>query len=57
MHQCLIQWHDDNIEVVQADTSVSVAIANLAYWELEDCECFSGKPWEGGPIKINDDGQ
>jgi hypothetical protein len=31
MHQCLIQWQGDNIEVVQADASVSVATADLAY--------------------------
>jgi hypothetical protein len=43
--------------VVQADTSVSVTTTDLAYWEFEDCECFSSKVWEGGIIKINDDRQ
>ena len=57
MHPCLIQWQGDNVEVVSADTSVSVAIANPAYWEFEDCECFSGKIWEGGIIKIYDERQ
>ena len=27
------------------------------YWELEDFKCFSGKIWEGGFIKINDESQ
>ena len=56
MHQCLIQWHGDNVELVLADDSVSIAIANPMYWELEDFECFSGKRWEGGFIRINDEG-
>ena len=56
MHQCLIQWQGDN-EVVQADTSISVATADPAYQEFEDCECFSGRVWEGGIIKISDECQ
>ena len=55
MHQCLIQWHGDNVELVHADDSVS--IADPMYWKLEDFECFSGKQWEGGFIRINDEGQ
>ena len=31
MLQCLIQWQGDNVEMVQADTSVSVATADPAY--------------------------
>jgi len=57
MHQCLIQWQGDNVDVVQAHTSVSVAIADLAYYEFEDCEWFSGRLWEGGVIKVNDERQ
>ena len=57
MHQCLIQWQGDNIEVVQADTAVSVATADPAYQEFEDYECFSGRLQEGGVIKINDERQ
>ena len=54
MHQCLIQWHGDDVELVRADESVSIAIANPVFWELGDFECFSGKLWEGGSIRIND---
>ena len=43
MHQCLIQWHGDDVELVHADDSVSIATIDLMYWELEDFECFSGK--------------
>ena len=40
MHQCLIQWHGDDIELVRADESVSIAIADPVFWELGDFECF-----------------
>ena len=53
MHQCLIQWHGDDVELVRADESVSIATVDLVYWELEVFECFSGKLWEGGFIRIN----
>ena len=57
MHQCLIQWHGDDVELVRVDESVSIAIADPVYWELEDFECFSSKLWERGFIKINDEHQ
>ena len=57
MHQCLIQWHGDDVELVHADESVSIAIADPIFWELGDFECLSGKTWEGGFIRINNEGQ
>ena len=52
MHQCLIQWHGDDVELVRADESVSIATVDPVFWELGDFECFSGKSWEGGFIEI-----
>ena len=46
MHQCLIQWHGDNVELVHADDSLSIATTDPIYWELKDFECFSSKLWE-----------
>ena len=57
MHQCLIQWSRDDVELVHADDSVSIATADQMYWELEDFKCFSGERWEGGFIMINDESQ
>ena len=57
MHQCLIQWHGDDVELVCADESMSIATVNLVFWELEDFEFFSGKIWEGGFIRINNESQ
>ena len=57
MHQCLIQWHGDDVELVCADKSVSIATADPVFWELGDFECFFGKLWEGGFIKISNKNQ
>ena len=57
MHQCLIQWHGDDVDLVRADESMSIATADPVYWELENFECFSSKLWEGGFIKISDECQ
>jgi hypothetical protein len=46
MHQQLIQWVDDDIEVVQADDSMSVANVEPAFWEYQGIDCFSGKTGE-----------
>jgi hypothetical protein len=43
MHQQLVQWVGDDIEVVQADDSVSVANIEPAFWEYQGIDCFSGK--------------
>ena len=57
MHQCLIQWHGDDVELVHVDESMSIAIADLVFWELGDFKCFFGKSWEGGFIKISNESQ
>jgi hypothetical protein len=51
MHQQLVQWVDDGIEVVQADDSVSVANIEPAFWEYQGIDCFSGKDWDEGPVE------
>jgi len=57
MHQCVIQWIGDAVEVVQADSSV-IAIVEPSEWvDFERIECFSGKTWEEGIITISDDSQ
>ena len=57
MHQCVIQWHGDDVEVVHANESMSIAIADLVFWELGDFKCLFDKSWEGGFIRINNEGQ
>jgi hypothetical protein len=51
MHQHLVQCVDDDIEVVQADDSMSVANVEPAFWEYQGIDCFSGKDWGEGPVE------
>jgi hypothetical protein len=58
MHQQLVQWVDDDVEVVQADDLVSVANVELAFWEYQGIDCSLGKDWgEGHVVPVSSDQQ
>jgi len=57
MHQSLIQWIGDDVEVVLAHSSVSVSYAKADEWNFEGMKCFSGKVYEGDVIKVFDNNQ
>jgi hypothetical protein len=57
MHQSLIQWIGDTVEVVLGDSSVSVAYVSPDEWNFEGAECFSRNIHEGDIIKVFDDDQ
>ena len=43
MHQVLIQWNKDDVEVVRADTSATINMAGPeANWPYEEARCLSG---------------
>jgi hypothetical protein len=42
MHQCLIQWDGDEVEVVYADDSIEISLAAMSVWDVEDQEPISG---------------
>jgi hypothetical protein len=42
LHQFLIQWVGDDVEVVHADTSACVAMVDSSIWTHEDVKCLSG---------------
>ncbi len=52
MHQSLIQWQGDKIEIVATDRLVSVVNADLTIWEMDGIDCLSGKVWEGDYLKV-----
>jgi hypothetical protein len=52
MLQQLVQWVDDDIEVVQADDSVSIANVEPAFWEYQGINCFSRKDWGEGHVEL-----
>ena len=43
MHQVLIQWNEDDVEVIRADTSATVNMAGPEVnWPYEEARCLSG---------------
>ena len=54
MHQCLIQWIGEVVEVVSADSSFSIASAEAHAWSYERVSYFSGQAWETEFLKIPD---
>ena len=54
MHQCLIQWIGDVVEVVAADSSFSIASAEACEEIYEKISCFSGQAWETEFFRIAD---
>jgi hypothetical protein len=47
MHQCLIQWDDDEVEVVHADDSIEISLATMSIWDAKDQEPIAGISLEG----------
>ena len=44
MHQFLIQWVDDEVEVIHADNSACVALADASVdWNHPDVTCLTGR--------------
>ena len=54
MHQCLVQWIGDTVEVVSADSSFSIASAEAQTWSYEKVKCLSGQTWETDFLKVAD---
>jgi hypothetical protein len=42
LHQLLIQWVDNNVEVVHTDTSACIAMANSSIWRYDNVNCLLG---------------
>jgi hypothetical protein len=47
MHQCLIQWDGDEVEVVQADDSIEISLAGMNIWDAAGQEPISGFSLDG----------
>ena len=44
LHQCLIQWVDDNVEVVEVDNSACIAVTEVSVdWQLGNMQCLTGR--------------
>jgi hypothetical protein len=47
MHQCLIQWDGDKVEVVPADDSWEISLADMNAWDANEQEPISRIDLEG----------
>lgn len=54
MHQCLVQWIGDAVEIVSVDSSSSIALADLPKGSYERTSCISGKTWEMEFLRVAD---
>ena len=54
MHQCLIQWVDDTVEIVLANLSFSVASAEAHIVSYDRMNCLSGQAWEKDFFRMAD---
>jgi len=52
MHQCLVQWVGDKIEIVPGDSSYVIASAEADTYERT--RCISGEIWEKDFLKVAD---
>ena len=47
MHQCVIQWDEDKVEVVSADDACDVSTVDAPFWRAEQAECLTGQDLQG----------
>ena len=52
MHQCLVQWVRDKIEILPGDSSYVIASAEADTYERT--RCISGEIWENDFLKVED---
>lgn len=46
MHELLIQGDGDMVEIVPADETAIIVVADVPFWESDKVRCLSGKVWE-----------
>jgi hypothetical protein len=56
MHQCIIQWIGDSVEVVQVETSLTIAATEAQGWTYDRVSCISRKAWDTKYLKVPDFG-
>ena len=54
MHQCLIQWVDDAVEIVSTDSSFSVASPKAHIVSYDHMNCLYGQAWEKDFFRVAD---
>jgi hypothetical protein len=54
MHQCIIQWIEDLVEMVKGETSLTVATTEEHGWTYDQVSCISRKAWDTKYLKVSD---
>ena len=54
MHQCLIQWVGDAVEIVSIDSSFCVASAEAHIVSYDNMNCLSGQAWKKDFFRMAD---
>jgi hypothetical protein len=52
IHQCMSQWIGDSVEVVQGETSLTVASTEAQGWTYDRVSYISGKAWDTKYLKV-----
>jgi hypothetical protein len=50
--QCITQWIEDSVEVVQGETSLIVVATKGQGWTFDRVSCISGKAWDNKYLKV-----
>jgi hypothetical protein len=56
MHQCIIKWIGDSVEVVQGEISLTVAATEAQGWTYDRVSCISRKEWDTKYLKVSNFG-
>ena len=56
MHQYLVQWDGDEVEVVPADDSSEVSLADMNAWDADGQEPISGIAEDSDQIEVTKNG-
>jgi hypothetical protein len=51
--QCIIQWIGDSVEVVQGETSLTVAATEAQGWSYDHVSCISRKAWDTKYLSVH----
>jgi hypothetical protein len=54
MHKCIMQWIGDSVEVVQGETSLTMAASEAQGWTYDRASRISGKAWDTKYLKVSD---
>lgn len=52
MHQLLIQWDGDLVEIMPVHETTSIVADDVPLWESNEVRCLSSKVWEDDELML-----